>query len=156
MMLILNIFNVIKVVTMSFIALMRPNEVMVELGSRLQQHRLKQNISQADLARRLGVSIPTISNLENGKNTSLETFIGVVFALGLQNELQELFNQPTLTIAELERLSAKPKRQRVRLSQSKYLLKTSKSKPKAMTVPTSSRAKLWDKNLFKPSKESND
>ena len=156
MMLILNIFNVIKVVTVSFIALMRPNEVMVELGSRLQQHRLKQNISQADLAWRLGVSIPTISNLENGKNTRLETFIGVVFALGLQNELQELFNQPTLTIAELERLSAKPKRQRARLSQSKYPLKTSKSKPKAMTVPTSSRAKLWDKNLFKPSKESND
>ena len=133
MMLILNIFNVIKVVTMSFIALMRPNEVMVELGSRLQQHRLKQNISQADLARRLGVSIPTISNLENGKNTSLETFIGVVFALGLQNELQELFNQPTLTIAELERLSAKPKRQRAR-----------------------SRLNPSDKKRFKTDKEGND
>ena len=129
---------------MSFIALMRPNEVMVELGSRLQQHRLKQNISQAALARRLGVSIPTISNLENGKNTTLETFIGVVFALGLQNELQELFNQPTLTIAELERLSAEPKRQRARPSQ-----------PNAMTGPTSSRTKLWDKSLFNPNKESN-
>ncbi|NLA50697.1 MAG: helix-turn-helix transcriptional regulator [Alcaligenaceae bacterium] len=141
---------------MSFIALMRPNEVMVELGSRLQQHRLKQNISQAALARRLGVSIPTISNLENGKNTTLETFIGVVFALGLQNELQELFNQPTLTIAELERLSAEPKRQRARPSQPKYPLKTSQSKPNAMTGPTSSRTKLWDKSLFNPNKESND
>lgn len=38
----------------------------------------------------------------------------VVFALGLQHELQDLFRQRTLTIAELERLSAEPKRQRVR------------------------------------------
>lgn len=118
---------------MSFIALMRPNEVMIELGSRLQQHRLKQNISQADLAKRLGVSVPTISNLENGKNTSFETFVNVVFALGLQNELQDLFKQPTLTIAELERLSAEPKRQRAR-----------------------SRLNPSDKKRFKTDKEGND
>ena len=118
---------------MSFIALMRPNEVMIELGSRLQQHRLKQNTSQADLAKRLGVSVPTISNLENGKNTSFETFVNVVFALGLQNELQDLFKQPTLTIAELERLSAEPKRQRAR-----------------------SRLNPSDKKRFKTDKEGND
>ena len=133
-MLVLIIFNVVWIVIMmSFIALMRPNEVMIELGSRLQQHRLKQNISQADLAKRLGVSVPTISNLENGKNTSFETFVNVVFALGLQNELQDLFKQPTLTIAELERLSAEPKRQRAR-----------------------SRLNPSDKKRFKTDKEGND
>ena len=138
---------------MSFIALMRPNEVVLELGSRLRRHRLKKNMTQAELARRLGVSIPTISGLEHGKNTSLGTFVKVVFALGLQNELHDLFNQPTLTIAELERLAAEPKRQRAR-APVKSALKISESKP--VTRPTSSRAKLWDKNLFKPSKESND
>ncbi len=78
---------------MSFIGLMRPDEVALELGSRLQQQRLKQNLTQADLAKRLGVSVPTVSGLENGKNTTLETFIKTVFALGLQAELQELFTQ---------------------------------------------------------------
>ncbi len=68
---------------MSFIGLLRPDEVVLELGSRLQQHRLKQNLTQADLAKRLVYLFPTLSGLENGKNTSLETFIKVVFALGL-------------------------------------------------------------------------
>lgn len=53
-------------------------------------------------------------SLEHSKNTSLDTFVKVVFALGLQNELHDLFNQPTLTIAELEHLAVEPKRQRKR------------------------------------------
>lgn len=138
---------------MSFIGLMRPDEVALELGSRLQQHRLKQNLTQADLAKRLGVSVPTVSGLENGKNTSLETFIKAVFALGLQAELQELFTQRTLTIAELEQLSAAPKRQRAR-SQVKPVLKVSKSMHDI--APASSRAKLWDKNLFNTNDETSD
>ncbi|GLR65161.1 helix-turn-helix transcriptional regulator [Marinospirillum insulare] len=138
---------------MSFIGLMRPDEVALELGSRLQQHRLKQNLTQANLAKRLGVSVPTVSGLENGKNTSLETFIKTVFALGLQAELQELFTQRTLTIAELEQLSAAPKRQRAR-SQVKPVLKVNKSMPDI--EPASSRAKLWDKNLFNTNDETSD
>lgn len=138
---------------MSFIGLMRPDEVALELGSRLQQHRLKQNLTQANLAKRLGVSVPTVSGLENGKNTSLETFIKAVFALGLQAELQELFIQQTLTIAELEQLAAKTKRQRAR-SQVKPVLKVNKSMPDI--APASSRAKLWDKNLFNTNDESSD
>lgn len=138
---------------MSFIGLMRPDEVALELGSRLQQHRLKQNLTQANLAKRLGVSVPTVSGLENGKNTSLETFIKAVFALGLQAELQELFTQRTLTIAELEQLSAAPKRQRAR-SQVKPVLKVNKSMPDI--APESSRAKLWDKNLFNTNDETSD
>lgn len=138
---------------MSFIGLLRPDEVVLELGSRLQQHRLKQNLTQADLAKRLGVSVPTLSGLENGKNTSLETFIKVVFALGLQHELQDLFSQPSLTIAELEKISAAPKRQRAR-AQVKPVQKVSESKPSS--APGSSRAKLWDKNLFSTNQESSD
>lgn len=93
-------------------ALLRPFEVAEQLGQRLQQHRLRQNISQAALAQRIGVSVPTISNLENGKNATLDTFLNVVFALGLAGELETLFAQTPLTASELRKLYQQPKRQR--------------------------------------------
>ena len=96
----------------SHFALLRPFELAEELGRRLQQQRLRQNISQAELARRIGVSVPTISNLENGKNATMDTFLNVVLALGLANELEALFAQTPLTSAELRRLHQQPKRQR--------------------------------------------
>lgn len=136
---------------MQNISLMRPPEVVLELGARLQQHRLQLNLTQAELAQRVGISVPTVSNLENGKNTSLETFISVVFALGLQQELQELFNKKTMTIAELEQLYAKPKRQRA----SPRVAPSKAGSPEVQPAfhlsnqtSTQQRAKLWDKTLF--------
>ncbi|MCK9238112.1 MAG: helix-turn-helix transcriptional regulator [Thiopseudomonas sp.] len=117
----------------------------------LQQHRLQKNLTQAELARRVGISVPTVSNLENGKNTSLETFIAVVFALGLQQELQELFSKKTMTIAELEQLYAKPKRQRASNRVASAKTGSQGGQPTASdSNQTSSqqRAKLWDKKLF--------
>ena len=133
---------------MQKISLMRPTEVVLELGARLQQHRLRQNLTQAELAQRVGISVPTVSNLENGKNTSLETFIAVVFALGLHQELQELFSKRTMTIAELEQLYAEPKRQR---ASSKNV--TPKPVPEGSSdIPnrksSQPRSRLWDKTLF--------
>lgn len=135
---------------MQFISLMRPHEVVTELGKRLQNQRLRQNLTQAALAKKLGVSVPTISNLENGKNTTIDNFISVVFALGLQAELQDLFDKPSLTIAELDK-AAHPKRQRAR----------SKIQPSAHQPPlpdanrsettersNNSRAGLWNRSLF--------
>ena len=135
---------------MQFISLMRPHEVVTELGKRLQKQRLQQNLTQAALAKKLGVSVPTISNLENGKNTTLETFISVVFALGLQTELQDLFNQPSLTIAELDK-AAQPKRQRARSKTKPTSYNpalTIKSSSNVADPPNNSRAGLWDRNLF--------
>lgn len=93
-------------------ALLRPFELAEELGQRLQRHRLQQNISQAELAERIGVSTPTISNLENGKNSTMDTFLNVVLALGLTNELEHLFAQVPLTSSELRKLYQQPRRQR--------------------------------------------
>ena len=95
-------------------ALLRPFELAEQLGQRLQQHRLQQNISQADLASRIGVSTPTISNLENGKNATLDTFLNVVLALGLASELEKLFAQPPQSLSELKKVYQQPKRQRAR------------------------------------------
>lgn len=91
---------------------LRPHEIAKELGQRLQKHRLKQNKSQAQIAKHIGVSTPTISNLENGRNTSLETFISAVVALGLTKELEDIFKSNVLTISQLEQLYDQPMRQR--------------------------------------------
>lgn len=98
--------------TKNHFSLLRPFEIAEQLGQRLAQHRLRQNISQADLANRIGVSTPTISNLENGKNATLDTFLNVVLALGLASELENLFTETPLTASELRRLYQQPKRQR--------------------------------------------
>lgn len=147
---------------MQFISLMRPYEVVAELGKRLQTKRLQLNLTQAALARKLGVSVPTISNLENGKNTTLEIFISAVFALGLQAELQNLFTSPALTIADLEK-AEKPQRQRASskakpaASSAGYSVKATANTASNIAEPTPAthnpRAGLWDKNLFnKPPK----
>ena len=96
---------------MATFGLLTPSEIALELGKRLQNHRLQQNKTQAQLAQHIGVSTPTISNLENGKNTTLDTFIHVILALGLIKELETLFDPPPLTIAQLEKLQ-QPTRQR--------------------------------------------
>lgn len=93
---------------MTTFGLLRPHEIAAELGKRLQQHRLQQNKTQAQLAQHIGVSTPTISNLENGKNTSLEIFIHVIVALGLTKGLEKLFKPTNLTIAKLEQLNSQP------------------------------------------------
>lgn len=96
---------------MATFGLLTPSEIALELGKRLQNHRLQQNKTQAQLAQHIGVSTPTISNLENGKNTTLDTFIHVILALGLSKELETLFGPPPLTIAQLEKFQH-PTRQR--------------------------------------------
>lgn len=141
---------------MQFISLMRPYEVVAELGKRLQTKRLQLNLTQAALARKLGVSVPTISNLENGKNTTLEIFISAVFALGLQAELQNLFTSPALTIADLEK-AEKPQRQRASSKTPAAALAGYAATTQANTEPKVAEpapaannplAGLWDKNLF--------
>ena len=46
---------------------------MEQLGEFLQEARQSKDIKQADFARKLGVSHTTLSNLEQGKNTSTHT-----------------------------------------------------------------------------------
>lgn len=56
----------------------------------------------------------TISRMENGKGTSLDTFIRVLTALGLQNNLQALLPDPSIRpvdrirMGDVERKRARP------------------------------------------------
>jgi putative transcriptional regulator len=58
--------------------------------------RLARNITQAQLAKESGISRRTIERLEKGQGVSLDTFIRVLIALRLQNNLRTLLPDPTV------------------------------------------------------------
>lgn len=87
-------------------------EVCQTLGGRLRAHRLSQNLQQAELAQRAGVSKLTILNLENKGSVTLHSFIQVVRALGLLDELAPLFALQPKSIAMMEAADAAAKRVR--------------------------------------------
>jgi transcriptional regulator with XRE-family HTH domain len=53
-------------------------------------------MTQAQLAEEAGVSIRTIGRLEKGEGVSLDTFIRVLAALGIQSSLEALLPDPTV------------------------------------------------------------
>lgn len=79
-------------------------EVCAELGQRLKRQRLAQSLTQKDLAERAGVALGTVKNLEGKGTASLESFIRIVMALGLVDELAQLFSlKAAQSIAQMER-----------------------------------------------------
>lgn len=85
-------------------------EIGAELGSRIRDQRLAQNLKQTDLAGRAGVSPGTVRNLESKGQASLESLLRIVMALGLAGTLSELFVLPQTSIKEMEAASAGRKR----------------------------------------------
>jgi transcriptional regulator with XRE-family HTH domain len=77
-------------------------EICSELGRRLRARRLMQGWSQVELALRAGLSSGTIKNLESKGQSSLESFVQVVAALGLSDDLGELFRLKMVSIAAME------------------------------------------------------
>lgn len=78
-------------------------EICSELGLRLRAQRLALGWSQVELARRAGLSGGTVKNLESKGQASLESLVHIVTALGLADELGELFNFRPVSIASMER-----------------------------------------------------
>ena len=83
--------------------LLSHQELRLELARRLKLQRLALKIKQTDLAGRAGVAEGTIKNLEAKGQSSLETFVRVIMALGLTKELESLFVLKIQSIAEFER-----------------------------------------------------
>ena len=87
-------------------------EVCQALGARLRAQRLAQNLQQAELAQKAGVSKLTVLKLENKGLVTFHSFIQVVRALGLLDELTEIFTLQSKSIAMMEAADAAAKRVR--------------------------------------------
>jgi transcriptional regulator with XRE-family HTH domain len=94
-------------------AIATSKQIEKALCSQLRKIRLSRNITQDQLASEAGLSLWTISNLEKGQGTTLDTFIRVLMALGIQQNLAALLPDPT--IRPMERIdSTGTERQRAR------------------------------------------
>jgi transcriptional regulator with XRE-family HTH domain len=84
-----------------------------DLGLRVRDRRIAAGLTQSDLAKRVGVTQPTVSHLEAGANVGLEQFVRVAIALDATAEFGALF-PPTDTRSLDDILASQRKTQRVR------------------------------------------
>lgn len=76
--------------------------IIKALGKHIDEIRLSQNITQADLANEAGVSRSTLSRLSDGKPVSLDSFVRVMQALRLGDHLAALL--PDQSIRPVDRV----------------------------------------------------
>lgn len=81
---------------------MTDKTILQEIGERVATYRLNKNMTQEELAREAGVSLPTINRLENGHTTQLTSLLRVLRVLDMVNNLDALLPEPV--ISPLERL----------------------------------------------------
>jgi len=89
-----------------------PEELQKLLGERLKLRRINSNYSQAELAKKAGISLKTLRNLEHGNGSSLETLIRTLKALDATNVLDQLAPMPTVSPLAVLRNASPPQRVR--------------------------------------------
>lgn len=87
--------------------------VLVKIGGRLKELRLRQSVTQEELATASGVSALTVAKAEKGKPISILLFISILRALGLLENLEQLVPEIAVSPIMLKKLQGK-KRYRVR------------------------------------------
>ena len=70
---------------------MTEKEVVGEIGNRLKKIRLQHNLTQKQLSKDTGLSVSTISLIEQGNSTSLESLIRILFRLNRIKDLESVF-----------------------------------------------------------------
>ena len=86
---------------------MSEQAVLEELGRRLQAQRLNANLSQAEVARKAGVSRRGLQNLESGRVCTLSLLIRVLRALGKLQQLEALIPETGPSPIQLAKLKGR-------------------------------------------------
>jgi len=81
-------------------------QIEAALCKQLESIRLSRNITQVQLAEEAGVSPRTIGRLEKGLGVSMDTFIRVMIALRIQQNVAALLPDPNVRPIERAGLSA--------------------------------------------------
>lgn len=89
------------------------NQIEATLCKQIEQIRLSRNITQKQLSKEAGVSLRTVSRLEKGQGVSMDTFIRIMIALGIQHNFESLLPDPSIRPVErIKRNSKERKRAR--------------------------------------------
>jgi putative transcriptional regulator len=76
------------------------SQIKIALCAQLEQIRLSKNLTQAQLAKEAGIALLTLQKFEKGQGVSLDTFLRVMIALGLQGNLAALLPDPSVRPVE--------------------------------------------------------
>lgn len=83
-----------------------PAAVAEELGERLKQARLNNDMTQSEVAERAGLSRKVVLNAEKGK-VQLEGLIAIMMVLGLTAQLEHFLPQQAISPLQLSKLQRK-------------------------------------------------
>jgi len=72
-----------------------------EIGLRITRERIRQKLTQAELAKEAGIGKRTLERLENGDTVQVTSFLRVLKALGLMDQLIALLPDPEPTPMQL-------------------------------------------------------
>ena len=97
---------------MSAIELLSPQEICQLLGTRVRVLRLGQNLTQAELAQRAGVSLASLRRMEKAGVGALAAWVRIIQALQAHDLLAALAEPTVDSIAALERQSVGEQRRR--------------------------------------------
>jgi transcriptional regulator with XRE-family HTH domain len=86
------------------------DELLRLLGGRLRQYRLQRNITQADLARSIGLHENTVSNAEEGKDPRLSTIVKMLRGLQRLESLDSFLPPAPLSPIQVARLQHKTRK----------------------------------------------
>ena len=68
--------------------------ILSEIGNRIQQYRVSLNITQAEFAKKCGISLKTIARIENGDDLKLSNLIKILNELNIVENLNVLIPEP--------------------------------------------------------------
>ena len=88
------------------------SEILLALGRRVRSQRLAQGLPQSELAEMAGLSLGALRKLEGSGQSSLETLVRAMQALGCVSELDDLLVLQEQSIAQMARTFATHQRQR--------------------------------------------
>ena len=91
-------------------ALASPEQIVADLGRRIEALRLARNLRREDLAAKAGIATRTLARFESSGRATLETLVRVLAALHLTDVLQALVPDPSLSPIDRLETQAKPRR----------------------------------------------
>ncbi len=68
--------------------------ILSELGNRIQQYRVSLNVTQAEFAKKCGISLKTIARIENGDDLKMSNLIKILNEFNIVDNLDALIPEP--------------------------------------------------------------
>ena len=94
---------------------MTNSAILLTLGQRLKEYRLRRDLQQSELAALAGINISTVARMEKGQNIMMDSYIRVLRVLEMLDNLDEFIPEPPRSPILMKKLQGK-KRYRVKKS----------------------------------------